>query len=73
MALETCFEGYRFGDLMRIAQHRANGNGYDTKFLAERVASRSTATMDDLYGGKDNTLYERLLDSSNWFLPLPGE
>jgi hypothetical protein len=73
MALETCFEGYRFGDLMRIAQHRANGSGYDTKFFAERVASRSTATMDDPFGGKDATLYDRLLDSSNWFLPLPGE
>ena len=73
MGLETCFEGYRFGDLMRIAQHRGNGSGYDADFLAERVASRSTATMEDPYGGKDMTLYYRLKDSKNWFLPLDRE
>ena len=73
MGLETCFEGYRFGDLMRIAQHRGNGSGYDADFLAERVASRSTATMEDPYGGKDMTLYNRLKDSKNWFLPLDRE
>jgi len=73
MALETCFEGYRFGDLMRIAQHRAAGKGYDEAFLAERVASRSTATRDDPFGAKDMTLYNRLKDSKNWFLPLTGE
>ena len=73
MGLETCFEGYRFGDLMRIAQHRANGSGYDTDFLAERVASRSSATMEDPYGAYDSELYKRLKDSRNWFLPLVGE
>jgi hypothetical protein len=70
MGLETCFEGYRFGDLMRIAQHRANGSGYDTDFFAEKVASREKATMEDPYGAKDMTLYDRLKDSKNWFLPL---
>ena len=70
MGLETCFEGYRFGDLMRIAQHRANGSGYDTDFFAEKVASREKATMEDPYGAKDMTLYNRLKDSKNWFLPL---
>ncbi|MBO7115382.1 MAG: RagB/SusD family nutrient uptake outer membrane protein [Bacteroidaceae bacterium] len=74
MGLETCFEGYRFGDLMRISMHRATTGVYDTDFLAKRVASRGTATMeDDNYSAKDDALYGRLLDSKNWFLPLIGE
>jgi hypothetical protein len=74
MGLETCFEGYRFGDLMRISMHRATSGLYDTEFLAKRVASRSTATMEDEdYNAKDGALYSRLKDSKNWFLPLTGE
>ena len=74
MGLETCFEGYRFGDLMRISMHRATSGLYDTEFLAKRVASRSTATMEDEdYSVKDGALYNRLKDSKNWFLPLIGE
>jgi hypothetical protein len=69
MALETCFEGYRFGDLMRIAMHRD-----DPTFLAKRVASRRTATMeDDNFANQDGALFDVLKDKKNWFLPLTGE
>ena len=81
MALETCFEGYRFGDLMRVSMHRASDAGYpgaggesDNDFLATRVASRDGATLDDPYAGRDNALYDLLLGTNptgfnkNWFL-----
>lgn len=77
MALETCFEGYRFGDLMRISMHRAEdtdlgASGYsDNDFLASRVASRENLKPEDveaIYAGTksytdfvDPDLYEKLL------------
>jgi hypothetical protein len=84
MALETCFEGYRFGDLMRISMHRASDEGYpgaggdfDTDFLARRVASRDCATVADPYAGvtKDQDLYDILYGdgtsyNQRWFLRL---
>ena len=83
MALETSFEGYRFGDLMRISMHRALDNGYpgsggfaDNAFLAKRVAARESATMDDPYAGAEGSeLYTRLLGNGtalnlNWFLRM---
>ena len=88
MALETCFEGYRFGDLMRFAMHRAadvqspgHGGFAENEFLAKRVATRETATVDDredYYQVKDETLYTKLLGdgrsfNKNWFLALPDE
>lgn len=82
MALETCFEGYRFGDLMRISMHRAKDDGQggfaDNDFLARRVASRESATLEDAYAGEGSELYEKLLHArpgdngrqfnQNWFL-----
>jgi len=88
MALETCFEGYRFGDLMRIAMHRAQdtdspayGGFAENDFLAKRVATRETASMDDsedYYQDMDNALYTKLLGdgksfNKNWFLVLPDD
>lgn len=81
MALETCFEGYRFGDLMRISMHRAadgNGGFAENDFLARRVASRASATMQDPWAGMDGSLYDMLKgDGSsfnrNWFLKLPED
>ena len=81
MALETCFEGYRFGDLMRIAQHRGAdiGGQYENEFLAKRVAIREKAVLDDnvdRYQEMDMELYNKLLgdgksQNPNWFLVLP--
>lgn len=70
LALETCFEGNRFGDLVRIAQHRGedNGTAQDNAFLANRVAKRN--------GTINQTIYDKLIgDGTNyndkWYLPLP--
>ena len=58
MALEGAFEGYRFNDLMRVALRRG-----DPSYLASLIARRS--------GELDNTIYTRLMDPKNWYLPLP--
>ena len=78
MALETCFEGYRFGDLMRISMHRAADTGgafAENDFLAKRVATRASATMDNAWAGMDMDLYDLLKGDGNslnpnWFLKL---
>lgn len=59
MALEECFEGQRFGELVRIAMRRG-----DNAYLARRIASRNGAE------NFNNELYTRLLQESNWYLPL---
>lgn len=59
LALETCFEGQRFYDLMRVAMRRS-----DTAYLANAIALRN---------GKENPdedLRARLMDQKNWYLPL---
>ena len=83
MALETCYEGYRFGDLMRIAMHRAadGGGGFaENDFLAKRVASRASATMDDPWNrdADGDALYQVLLGDGHslnpsWFLKQTKE
>lgn len=72
MALELSFEGYRFGDLMRIAYHRGEANGAysDNAFLAERVAQRNgmatpDAALESLLKGDGSSF------NKNWFMPLP--
>lgn len=57
-ALECCFEGTRFPDLLRVALRRN-----DPAYLADRVARRS--------GNLDAGLRSRLMDKRNWYLPLP--
>lgn len=59
MALETAAEGQRFPDLQRIALHRG-----DPAFLAAKVAARNGAANTDA------TLYDRLCNKKNWYLPL---
>ena len=58
MALEGAFEGNRYYDLMRVALRRG-----DAAYLADPVSQR---------GYEQNTaLRTLLLDSKNWYLPLP--
>jgi len=57
LALETAFEGNRYGDLMRFAMRRG------TSFIADRVASRD----DDAA-----SLNTYLKEKNNWYLPSPS-
>lgn len=71
MALETCFEGNRFGDILRIAQHRGTADTPDAEFFAVQIASRESDYADKNGANFNNQLYNKLLDSKNWFLRLP--
>ncbi len=57
-AMELAFEGTRFFDLLRVAHRRG-----DASYLAERVSKRN--------GEKDAMLYSKLLNTNNWYFPLP--
>lgn len=58
MALETAFEGQRFYDLMRVAiRHN------DPTYLAEKIAHRG-----GMNAPKDEALYNRLLNTNNWYI-----
>jgi len=60
LALETSFEGNRFGDLVRMAMRRN-----DNDFLAKRIASKHE-------GSEYGRIYGILSsDKNNWFLPEP--
>lgn len=78
LALEFCFEGNRFGDLIRFAKMAESLGHADWKdVLAKRVAGREHANAVS-YRNESNefeyssTLYNLLLDENNWYLPLPG-
>lgn len=70
MALEMAWEGHRFGDLARMATALANPD-----FLAKRVAARNVKDADwrsaEGADGWDATLYGKLRDKNNWYIPLP--
>ena len=58
MGLELAFEGSRFFDLSRVALRRN-----DPSFFAKHLALRN--------GTFDQSLYSQLLNTKNWYLPLP--
>ncbi len=72
LALETAFEGNRFGDLIRFSMHRGERMGCysDNQFLADRVAARNGSEKIDgslqLKLKGDGTSYNQA-----WYLPLP--
>lgn len=71
LALETAFEGNRFTDLIRIANHRENG----VAWLADKVARRGDngdANVDYTQTADYQTLYNKLLDTKNWYFELPA-
>ena len=59
MALETCFEGKRFYDLIRWAERYHN-----TEWVAGSVSKRNAEA---------NTLYGTLQNKNNWFLKWKGQ
>jgi len=70
IALETAFEGNRFCDLIRIAEHK-NALGLDgTAWLAWKIARRNQEYTDDA-SLVDATLKAKLLNKQNWYLTLP--
>ena len=69
LALELAFEGYRFSDLVRMANHK-NASGYDgTAWLAAKIADRD---VKDNSGTRNAELYNKLLTPSNWYFTKPA-
>lgn len=77
LALEFCFEGYRFGDLVRFAKAgEKHGDANWKDIYAKRVAGRTFANsvaVDNEAYEFDGSVYSFLLDENNWYLPLPGK
>lgn len=74
LALETAFEGNRFTDLVRIAEHK-NASGFNgTDWLARKIASRNIrpATIKTAEQGTfDDAIYGKLKNTKNWYFSLP--
>ncbi len=64
-ALENCFEGKRFYDLMRVALRRNDPN-----FLADRIYARRGAANK---GAMEGEIKVNLRNSSNWYLHWNGK
>ena len=60
MALEGAFEGSRYYDLMRVALRRN-----DPAYLANPISHRE--------GTPNEALRSKLMDKTNWYLPLPKQ
>lgn len=80
LALELAFEGYRFTDLVRIANHR-NDTGFDgTSWLARKIASRDVrynsykdeVTPETLVRGFNQDLFNKLKQTDNWYFDKPA-
>ena len=75
LALETAFEGNRFTDLVRIAEHKNASGHQGTAWLAGKVADRNIYTNPttlETTGERDAGIYNKLLDPSNWYFTLPA-
>lgn len=73
LALETAFEGNRYYDLLRIANHKGNGT-LDNEWLARKIASRSYSpgyVQGDV--NYDAALYGRLVGGNLWYMSLPKD
>ena len=69
MALETCFEGYRFADLYRIGMHRGEDNDMycDDEYVAVHIAARDADSPDKNADGFDMALYNKLMRNSSGY------
>lgn len=74
MALETCFEGYRFSDLYRIGMHRGEDNDMycDDEYVAVHIAARDADAPDKNADGFDMSLYTKLMRNSSGYDINPG-
>lgn len=76
LALELAFEGYRFSDLVRMANHK-NASGYNgTQWLAHKIANRNTrkASEDGTISAisEDEDMYNKMLNQNLWYLSKPA-
>lgn len=72
LALETAFEGNRYGDLIRIAEHKNKAGFNGTDWFAWKIARRNQNFKDNV-NLFDATLKTKLLNKSNWYLSVPNK
>lgn len=77
-ALETAYEGTRMFDLIRFARHKDNDQSglfaaqYGTNWIAWKIARRNEKLAPyEQPAMYDNTLYNMLLNSQNWYIAVP--
>ena len=75
MALELAFEGYRFSDLVRMANHK-NASGFNgTDWLATKISARNARPESEDGTVKeiepDMELYSKLQNQNLWYLTKP--
>jgi hypothetical protein len=75
LALEAQFEGYRFTDLVRFANHKNNAGFNGTEWLANKVASRDVRKSKEdknvILGSRNEEIYSKLQNKTNWYLTKP--
>lgn len=75
LALETAFEGNRFNDLVRIADHKNAAGQNGTEWLAKKIANRGSrkATVNTpAIENFDAAIYAKLQNQANWYFQLPA-
>lgn len=74
LALELAFEGYRFTDLVRIANHKNLAGKNGTEWLAAKIADRDIRTnrfKGTSSGERNQEIYGKLKDENNWYFSVP--
>lgn len=74
LALETAFEGNRFTDLVRIAEHKNAAGKQGTEWLAKKIANRGSHRATEklpAVTSEDANIYSKLLNTKNWYFTLP--
>lgn len=75
LGLETAFEGNRFTDLIRIAEHKNragyNGNEWLACKIADRNVKRGLYSKSEPSGTRDQALHDKLLNKSLWYFSKP--
>ena len=69
-ALETAFEGHRFTDLIRIADHKNNAGFDGTNWFAWKMARRNYSVTTDA-NQYDASLFSKMQDNNKIYLQLP--
>ena len=69
-ALETAFEGHRFTDLIRFAEHKSDAGTNGTEWLAWKIGRRNKNVTDPA-AEVDKDLESKMKDKTNWYLPMP--
>lgn len=75
LALETAFEGNRFTDLVRIAEHKEASGYKGAEWIANKIANRNSkqATKNSPeVNNFDNSLYSKLKNPKYWYFTLPA-